>query len=163
MKEVHIYTDGSHIDKQHNGRLGCGGILVIFGKQVDTFGIELSKEFMKDRFGADYCSNPSAELVAIYFALLAFEKHLKNADSIIFHADYQGVMFWMNGTWRIKEPYIKAIKGAIDSEIGKQKLSGKVEYRWVRGHQANPTLGSDAYWNSCVDILAKGKDTDGKN
>ena len=72
MKEVHIYTDGSHIDKQHNGRLGCGGILVIFGKQVDTFGIELSKEFMKDRFGADYCSNPSAELVAIYFALGTF-------------------------------------------------------------------------------------------
>lgn len=25
---INIYTDGSHLDKQNNGRLGCGGVMV---------------------------------------------------------------------------------------------------------------------------------------
>lgn len=157
MTTIHIYTDGSHLDKLNNGRLGCGGILVISNKQVDTFSVELPQDFMKEKFGADKCSNPSAELVAVYFALLAFEKHLKKADSIIVHADYLGVKSWMKGEWKIKESYIKAIKGAIDSEIHKQKLEGKLDYQWVKGHQARPQIGTDAYWNSCVDKLAKGE------
>lgn len=163
MKEAHIYTDGSHLDKQNNGRLGCGGVLVMSGKLIDTFSVELPPSYMKDKFGADKCSNPSAELVAVYFALLAFEKYLKGVDSIILHADYLGVSNWMNGSWKINEKYIQAIKNEIDKEIKRQKLTGCISYSWVKGHQTNTMKGTDAYWNNFVDKLAKGKDFDGKN
>ncbi len=157
MKSVHIYTDGSHLDKQHKGRLGCGGVLVIDNKLVDTFGIELPPEYMNKNFGCSTCSNPSAELIAVYFALLAFEKHLKGVDEITIHADYIGVGNWMTGSWKIKEPYIKSIKLLVDSEIKRQNLTGKIKYNWVKGHQAGPLPGTDAYWNNFVDKLAKGK------
>ena len=106
MSILHIYTDGSHLDKLNNGRLGCGGVLVSGGKAIDTFSVELTSDFMKEKFGADQCSNPSAELVAVYFSLLAFESQLKKADSVIFYADYIGVGNWMTGSWKIKEPYM---------------------------------------------------------
>lgn len=157
MKTVHIYTDGSHLDKQHNGRLGCGGVLVVDDKLVDTFGIELSSDYMNKKFGSSTCSNPSAELVAVYFALLAFEKYLKGVDSIIIHADYVGVGNWMTGAWKTKEDYIKNIKTLVESEIKKQNLVSKIKYSWVKGHQINPQPGTDAYWNNFVDKLAKGK------
>ena len=47
-------------------------------------------------------------------ATLAFEKYLKGVDSIILHADYLGVSNWMNGSWKINEKYIQAIKNEID-------------------------------------------------
>ena len=161
MTEYHIYTDGSHVDKFNNGRLGCGGVLVKDGKALDTFGVELPASFMKEKFGAEQCSNPSAELVAVYFALNSFEKYLKGADSIVIHADYVGVGNWMNGYWQTKEPYIKAIKETNIKEIQRQKLNGKIKYSWVRGHQTNYKEGSDAYWNNYVDKLAKGENPNG--
>lgn len=161
MTEYHIYTDGSHLDKLNNGRLGCGGVIVKDGKALDTFSVELPANFMKEKFGSDTCSNPSAELVAVYFALNAFEKYLKGADSIIIHADYMGVGSWMTGAWKTKEPYIKAIKETNIKEIQRQKLNGKIKYSWVRGHQSNPEPGSDAYWNNYVDKLAKGEKPNG--
>lgn len=157
MKDVHIYIDGSHLDKLRKGRLGCGGALIIDGKLVDTFGIELTPEFMKNKFGNENCSNPSAELVAVYFALVAFEKKLKNANSITIHADYIGVGNWMTGAWKVKEPYIKNIKDLAMSEIKRQNLINKISYSWVKGHQLNPAPGTDAYWNNFVDKLAKGE------
>ena len=58
MKRFDIYIDGSHLDKQHNGRLGIGGVLVDLsgpgmGKLINEFSIELSPEYMNLTFGAE--------------------------------------------------------------------------------------------------------------
>lgn len=161
MKRLDIYTDGSHLDKQHNGRLGVGGLIVELntgfgrGKLLNTFSMELLPEYMKVTFGADNPSNPSAELVAVLYALYNFEKEIKTADLIVVHADYMGVREWMTGKWRIKEPYIQRIKNDIDSEVRRQSLKGKIQYEWVRGHQKDNS--DDTYWNNYVDLLAKGQ------
>ena len=49
---IEIYTDGSHLDKQNNGRLGCGGVMVDrrigngVGKLLDEFSDELPPSYM---------------------------------------------------------------------------------------------------------------------
>lgn len=163
MKQFDIYIDGSHLDKQHNGRLGIGGVLVDLnstekmGKLLNKFSIELTPEYMKFSFGADKCSNPSAELTALLQALYQFKGSYGPSDKIVIHADYLGVKEWMTGTWKIKEPYIARIKADIDKEINKQGLQGRIEYKWVKGHQKDLN-NPDIYWNNFVDSLAKGKD-----
>ena len=157
MKEVHIYTDGSHLDKQHGGRLGCGGVLVVDGKAIKTFSKELTGAYMKMMFGSDKCSNPSAELTAVYLALKEFRKELKGANKIIFHADFSGVKEWMTGKWKVKEVIIKNIKAKVDEEIAAQGLADKISFEWVKGHQSlRDNKDPHAYWNSYVDKLAKG-------
>ena len=54
MKQFDIYIDGSHLDKQNNGRLGVGGVLVDLndsgnkmGKLLNKFSTELTPEYMK--------------------------------------------------------------------------------------------------------------------
>jgi ribonuclease HI len=160
MKRLDIYTDGSHLDKQHNGRLGVGGVIVDLEKRklLNSFSTELLPKYMKMTFGADRPSNPSAEMVAVLHALYNFEKEIKTADLIVIHADYIGVREWMTGKWRIKEPYIQRIKNDIDSEISRQSLKGKIQYEWVRGHQKDASV--DTYWNNYVDLLAKGQEND---
>lgn len=164
MKQFDIYIDGSHLDKQHNGRLGIGGVLISYnggttdkGKMLNKFSIELTPEYMKLSFGADKCSNPSAELTALLHALYYFKGSYGPNDKIVVHADYIGVREWMTGTWKIKEPYIARIKADIDQEIIKQGLQGRIEYKWVKGHQKDNT-NPDIYWNNYVDQLAKGND-----
>lgn len=162
MKErLDIYIDGSHLDKQNNGRLGVGGVIVDLnvgvghGKLLKEYKMELIPEYMKITFGADKCSNPSAELCALLHALYSFSKEISGAKTIVVHADYLGVREWMTGAWRIKEPYIMKIKEDIDREIYKQGLRGRIRYEWVRGHQTDGS--DDTYWNNYVDKLAKGE------
>lgn len=164
MKRFDIYIDGSHLDKQNNGRLGIGGVLVDLsgpgmGKVINEFSIELIPEYMKLTFGADKCSNPSAELTALLIALQKFSKLYSQNDIIVVHADYIGVKSWMEGSWKIKESYIARIKNDIDDEIRKQGLHGRISYEWVKGHQSKSAITSnpDAYWNNYVDRLAKGE------
>lgn len=168
MKQFDIYIDGSHLDKQHNGRLGIGGVLVDLndktggttngmGKLINKFSIELTPEYMKLSFGADKCSNPSAELTALLYALYQFKGSYGPNDKVIVHADYLGVREWMMGNWKIKEPYIARIKADIDKEIHNQSLQGRIEFKWVKGHQKDNT-NPDVYWNNFVDSLAKGED-----
>lgn len=161
MKQLDIYIDGSHLDKQHGGRLGIGGVLVDLnsfgkGKLLNKFSIELTPEYMKKTFGADKCSNPSAELTALLQALLQFEGSYEDNDIIVVHADYLGVKEWMTGNWKIKEPYIAKIKYEIDKEIKKQNLQNRIKYMWVKGHQKDLN-NPDVYWNNFVDSLAKGE------
>jgi len=162
MDRLDIYIDGSHLDKQHNGRLGVGGILVGSGKKVaiDSFSEELTQEYMGHAFGAVKCSNPSAELTALLKALQHFKKHLKTAGEIVVHADYLGVREWQTGAWKIKEPYIARIKQEIDKEITRQHLENRISYEWVKGHQNKSVLDPDAFWNNQVDLLAKGQTDD---
>lgn len=163
MKQYDIYIDGSHLNKQNNGRLGIGGVLVDLsgpgeGSIINEFSIELTPEYMKENFDADKCSNPSAELTALLQALKKFKgNYEKNGNFIInIHADYLGVKEWMTGNWKIKEPYILKIKEEIDKEIKSQVLQNKITYKWVKGHQKY-TGDPDVYWNNYVDLLAKGK------
>lgn len=163
MSQFDIYTDGSHLDKQNNGRLGVGGVLVDLkgpgmGTLLNKFSTELTPEYMNLSFGASKCSNPSAELVAVLHALYAFRGSWGPFDTIVLHADYLGVREWMTGKWKIKEPYIVRIKSDIDKEITRQGLQGRIEYRWVKGHQKFNGYDPDVYWNNYVDSLAKGKD-----
>ena len=160
MKKIDVYTDGSHLDKLNNGRLGCGGIMVDrsaggLGKELDRFSMELKPEYMKQEFGADKCSNPTAEMVGALMALRNF--NFPPDTEIIIKADYSGVREWYMGTWKIKEPYIKKIKEEIDKEIKKKGLEGRIRFEWVKGHQNKSCMDSDAYWNNMVDLLAKGQ------
>lgn len=162
MKKYDIYIDGSHLDKQHNGRLGIGGVIVDLsgpgmGRIIDEFSQELSPEYMNLMFGAEKCSNPSAELAALLIALGKFKKSFGPNDILVVHSDYIGVKSWMEGTWKIKEPYIARIKNDIDDEIKKQGLRGRISYEWVKGHQSKASTDPDAYWNNYVDKLAKGE------
>ena len=90
MKILNIYTDGSHIDKLNNGRLGCGGIAVdpVTQKQIGEFSQELIPSYLKVRYGTDKCSNPSAELLGVYCALIYFKPILNKYDQIIIKSDY---------------------------------------------------------------------------
>lgn len=160
-KKFDIYIDGSHLNKQNKGedRLGCGGVLISdgpgMGNLEGSFSTQLEPKYMKMCFGAENASNPSAELLAVYQALLHFRDNLKDADEIVVHADYMGVKQWMEGRWRVKEPYIVKIKNAVDNEIAKQRLKGKIKFAWVKGHQKG-VLDKDAYWNSEADLRARG-------
>ena len=160
IDRLDIYIDGSHLDKQNNGRLGVGGVIVDLNKGfghgtvLNSYSMELLPEYMKVTFGADKCSNPSAELAALLHALYSFKKEISEAKEIVVHADYKGVKEWMDGNWRINESYIRAIKNDIDREIYKQGLQGRIRYEWVRGHQNDGS--DDTYWNNHVDKLAKG-------
>jgi len=139
MKILNIYTDGSHLDKQNKGRLGCGGVAIDFSKPkgqriVGEYQQELTKDFMKFSYGTDDCSNPTAEMMGVYCALVHFKKDIKKYDKVIFHADYMGVSGWMGGSdvkkpWKINESYIQKIKDDIDSEIKEQGLSGKIDFK----------------------------------
>lgn len=162
MRQYDIYIDGSHLDKQHNGRLGIGGVLVDLGgagkmgQELNKFSTELTPEYMSQEFGATKCSNPSAELTAVLAALENFKGSWGPSDKIVIHADYLGVKEWMVGNWKVKEPYIAKIKAAIDKEIKNQGLTGRIEYKWVKGHQKDTGTDPDIYWNNRVDLLAKG-------
>lgn len=160
-KNIKIYTDGSHLDKQNNGRLGCGGVMVeadgkSFGKLVDSFSKELKSEELKKTIGTDKVSNPTAELLGVLTAIQQF--NIPKGAEVTIYADYLGVKSWMNGSWKVKEPYIKKTKELIEKEIDKKGLKGRVNYEWVKGHQGKKAsvINSDAYWNDQVDSLAKG-------
>lgn len=164
-----IFTDGSHLEKNKkmNGRLGCGGVLVCRGNGgvgslgrgslVGQFGKELAPDYLKKEFGADECSNPTAEMIGVLQAIMEFGPSIPKDAQITVYADYIGVKFWMEGKWRIKEPYIKKVKEAIDRAIKDQHLTGRIKYEWVKGHQS-PSANREAYWNNVVDGLAKGEE-----
>ena len=157
--KISIYTDGSHLDKLNNGRLGCGGVMIEdkssgYGKLIDSFGTELTPSYMIKEYGSDKCSNPTAEMIGVLCALKKFNVP-SNAKEIVIYADYIGVREWCNNKWKIKEPYIKKVKQQIDDIIGQKNLVGKIRFEWVKAHQKS--INKDSYWNNYVDLLAKGK------
>jgi len=149
MKTIDIYTDGSHL-KHTTGRIGVGGVMIKDDKPISEFSKYISPEYLKFMYGTSDCSNPTAEMLAVLIALQSFSKELKKYDMIVFHADYLGVKNWMEGNWKVKAPYIQAIKNDITEEIKRQGLTNKVKFEWVKGH-------SGQKWNEYVDKLAKGE------
>ena len=156
MKYI-IYTDGSDL-KHTNHRMGIGGILLDESghKMLDSFGSELSHEYLQEEYGTSDCSNPTAEMIAASEALQNWSSRFKPGDEIEIRADYMGVREWNTGRWKINKPYIKKAHDQIMDIIRKSGL--KVTWTWVKGHQTGPGLyGSDKYWNDKVDKLAKGQ------
>lgn len=165
-KTLRIYTDGSHL-KHTTGRLGIGGILVDEnGKILKKFSTEITQEYLSMSYGTTDVSNPTCEMLAVLVALGEFKKELRDCTKLICYADYQGVQGWLgefNGTkpWKINKSYIQKIHDDIKEEIKRQDLIGKIRFDWIKGHQARVVPGSDAYFNSIVDLLAKGENYGG--
>lgn len=167
MKQLDLYTDGSHF-KRGSGRLGIGGVLVDLtqqgplGTKLGEFSVELRPEELKREFGpgAEHCSNPTAELIAVLVSLRNFIDLIKTADIVNVHADYIGVREWMTGRWKTNEPYIAKLKAIITDLIKKEGLIGKIKYAWVKGHQKQSLTNPDIYWNNYVDLLAKGENNE---
>lgn len=166
MKTLRIYTDGSHL-KHTTGRLGVGGVLVDEDNKVlAEFGNEVLLDYLQMTYGTTDVSNPTCEMLAMYWALVTFKKILKNKNvKVICKADYQGVQSWLcdlgvnSGKikpWKINKPYIQKIKDDIKKEIDEMDLSDRIDFAWVKGHQRAIIPFSDAYWNDYVDGLAKG-------
>lgn len=158
MKYI-IYTDGSDL-KHTSRRLGVGGILIdpgmggTYGKKIGEFSEELSREEILRDYGTSDCSNPFAEMVAVYKAIQKFSSVFKPGDEVTFKADYEGIVGWLSGKWKAKQPYIKQIRDEI---LGVLKSSPwKSDFEWVKGHQAKSVMSPDAFWNGEVDKLAKG-------
>ena len=118
MKKYIVYTDGSDL-KHTSKRLGVGGILVDpsqggdYGKKIGEFSEELSREDILRDYGTPECSNPFAEMVAVYKAIQQFSSVFKPGDEVIFKMDYLGVICWLEGKWKAKLPYIKQIRDEI--------------------------------------------------
>ena len=158
MKNFDIFVDGSHL--KPSGRLGCGGLLVDSTTKtvIDTFKMELLPEYVKITFGADTCSNPTAEMIGVLQALYHFGPRLKGAGKVTIYSDYLGVREWNTGKWKIKEPYIQRVKDDLDDEISKLGLKGKIGFAWVKGHQGLKDIGYEGQMNNLADKLAKGED-----
>jgi ribonuclease HI len=156
MSEFTIYTDGSHL-KHTSGRLGIGGILLQDGKEVDKFSKEIDINFLKKNYDTCEVSNPTCEMLASLEAIKVFGPKMKPSDTITLKADYMGVKCFNDGTWQAKLPYIYKIREEIRSELVKIGLWKKLKFEWIKGHQTGIIEGSDAYWNSKVDLLAKGQ------
>lgn len=152
MKYI-IFTDGSQLDKQHHGRLGCGGVILdVSGRKLNEFSEELTPEYMLDNYGATNCSNPTMEMMGVLLALSKFK--IPRGSEVTIKADYLGVREWNTGNWKIKMKYIQKLADEIKEKI--EDLDLKVNFVWVPGHQNKGLPGSDAYWNNYVDSLAKG-------
>lgn len=155
MKSIYIYTDGSHL-KKTTGRLGCGGIVVDpdgpgYGTKLSEFSEEINEEFLMRTFGTTKVSNPTAELLGVYFALIRF-KIPRDWEVTVF-SDYTGVKAFLGGAWKIKEAHIRVVCNLIWNEIKKQGLH--ITFEWIRGHQK--VHDRDSFWNGEVDLNAKGK------
>lgn len=159
MKTYIVYTDGSDF-KKTTRRLGIGGILIDpsqggdYGKKIGEFSEELKREDILRDYGTDQCSNPFAEMVAVYRSIQRFSSVFKPGDHIIFYEDYEGVQKWLSGKWRAQLPYIIQIKNEILNILKSSKWTA--EFRWIKGHQPKSILSPEAYWNGEVDKLAKG-------
>lgn len=156
-KTLHVYTDGSHFKNGGSGRKGFG---VYFEPNEEGFtpknvSIEIDQRFMKSEFGVTETeiSNPTMEIAACCYALKVIGQNLNNLQDIkeiILYADYNGVQFWINGTWKITKPYIKKIVDLV--KIYEKKIVDAgitVKYEHVDGH-------SGIYGNEMADKLAKG-------
>ena len=162
MKIYHIYTDGSHFKNGGSGRLGIGGILIDPDKNLprgeikEKFSMEILKDYLKIHYGTEDCSNPTMEMMAVLTALREFKGFFGKQDKIILMMDYEGVKYWLDGTWQAKKSYIRQLRDEIKKEISSQGLD--IEFKWIRGHQKLTSISNEAYWNNEVDKLAKGED-----
>ena len=155
MKYI-IYTDGSDL-KHTSHRMGIGGVLLDASGRtlIDSFGEELSSDYLTGNYGTTDCSNPTAEMIAAAEALTRWGDRFKEGDEVELKADYMGVREWNTGKWKINKPYIREAKDRIWKAIEDSGIT--VVWSWVKGHQTGPSLyGSEKYWNDKVDKLAKG-------
>ena len=151
---VDIYTDGSHFKQR--GRLGCGGVILVDGKLIDEFSLELTPAYLREIIHTSDVSNPTTEMMGVLQALRRFNIP-KEATEVNVYTDYEGVGYWLSGKWKINKPYIKILHDLIHKEVKKKGLNGKINFLWVKGHQSKSVMDPKAKWNNYVDKLAKGE------
>lgn len=152
--KVEIFTDGTHFKKQ--GRLGCGGVLIVDGKKVDEFSLELTPDYLKSTIHTSDVSNPTTEMMGVYQAIKRF-KFPSGSSEITIYTDYEGVGKWMTEKWKINKPYIKLLHDMILGEMKKKKIDKIATFSWVPAHQPKSVMDPKARWNNYVDSLAKGE------
>lgn len=135
-KIIDIYTDGSH--QRSRGYLGIGA-WCLFGDKEYSLSLTVSADLLLS-YGIveTKVSNPTAELIAFAEVL----KRLENTPKgyiLQFHADYLGVKYWIEGTWKAKETYIQKIRDICHKRL--QKMGAKVLIFHVAGHSGN--IGND--------------------
>lgn len=151
---VDIYTDGSHFKQRR--RLGCGGVILVDGKLIDEFSLELTPAYLREIIHTSDVSNPTTEMMGVLQALRKFNIP-KEATEVNVYTDYEGVGYWLSGKWKINKPYIKILHDLIHKEIKKKGLNEKINFLWVKGHQSKSVMDPKAKWNNYVDKLAKGE------
>ena len=154
---VEIFTDGSHLKGPGgSGRLGCGGVIVIDGKLVDEYQMELNPEYLKAIIQTADVSNPTAEMMGVLQALRKFDIP-KLAKEVVIYTDYEGVGHWLKREWKIQKPYIRILYGLIWKEIYRKGINKIIRFEWIKGHQPKSVMDPKAKWNDYVDKLAKGQ------
>lgn len=144
VTDVDIFTDGS-AEKKKGGRLGCGAFCSYLNEEhrlslectrdvLSTYGIPVTQS----------CSNPTSEFIAC-IEVLNILKNTPEHYHLKFWIDYNGIMFWTNGTWRAKEPHIKLLLAAYKRIIKTMKC--QVSVQWIKGHK-------DSYGNKQADLQA---------
>jgi ribonuclease HI len=93
--------------------------------------------------------NVAAELGAAYLAL----QRVPAAQAVTLVHDHEGVGAWLTGSWRTKDPVVRALVEAIRTTVARRQL--RVTYQLQRGHQAD-RMGLDplVQANQKADALA---------
>jgi len=128
IKDVTIYTDGSHLGKKDAGKVGAGGVS-IYNNTEYMFCMNVDQ----DRYPA--ASNPVAEVFAASLVVKAFMGLPVNLKIV---ADYQGVKEWLTGNWKTKNKNIKSI--VTEATICIKSIcdaGGTVSFEWIKGHTGN--------------------------
>jgi ribonuclease HI len=133
MRKLNFYTDGSHMKRSTN--VVSYGICLVDennNKKYYTSSGKLDTSEFYRHYKMDI-SNPTAELYAAV-KVLEMSRHLKDTE-INITSDFNGVKFWLNGTWNPKKPYVKDLlkyANGYTKHMGKNGSSVKIH--WVKGH-----------------------------
>lgn len=119
------------------GRIFYGGLVPGLGSEE-----EIQEALKKSR-------NVLGELGGLYLALWQAPEQ---TELTIVH-DYNGIAFWMNGEWQMKDPVIRAIVGASRKLVTTKKLD--LAFQWQKGHTSSWAGRHDlARFNQRADELA---------
>lgn len=144
-QELHIYTDGSHI--KPDGAIGYGAWCQYENKNYSLSG-KIDDDFLLSYNIINKVSNPTAEFIAFHQVLTKLEK-IKTKVLVTFYIDYVGVIKWMSGAWKAKQPHIQKVKNKCD-QILKNTIHS-IKYVHVPAH-------SGVYGNVMADKLAKSQE-----
>lgn len=154
---LEVYTDGNH----YKGTSSMGfGIFCRFGGAGYALAQRLDATSSLDLFGKGLgeleVSNPSMELAAVAHLLKMCSRYYRGEGRYLIrvHSDYTGVAGWLEGSWRARQPHIRALVERCRASREHALPRFRVEFLRVEGHSG--VAGNDA-----ADALAKGRGLEG--
>jgi len=142
MNKLEIFTDGSATSKTNykfqdsklHGTISFG-IFCEYNNKKYVYNEICSQEFYINQYGSKV-KNPTMELLAVKVALEKLEG-IKNTE-ITIYSDYEGIGFWIEGSWSANKEYINDILLDIFGLIQLHKSNNnKLNFKWVKGHNGN--------------------------